>query len=251
MIEGFLSPGVVETPAFGVISPHAGYPYSGAIAGEVFSRVRIPKRILILGPNHHGYGHPAAIFPSGVWHTPLGPVSVDGELVGHLLKKSSRFEPDKISHQFEHSIEVQIPFLQVRRPDLLIVPICVGSMPLEELIEIGEQIGEAIASFPEEILLVASTDMTHYAAGAQARKQDMRAIEKIKNLDPRGLFKIVREEKISMCGVLPVVIMLKAALKLGAKEAVLVHYGNSGDITGDQSQVVGYAGMIVPRPEKD
>lgn len=244
-VSGFLRGGDGETAALGIVAPHAGYVYSGAIAGETFARVRVPDRVLVLGPNHHGAGHPAALFPEGSWVTPLGEVPVDADLGEAILRECPLMAPDALAHRREHSLEVQIPFIQARAPRAAIVPVCLGLLPLGDLIDLGKGMGRALASRPGEVLMVASSDMTHYESGEAAREKDGRALERLLALDPEGLWHTVRAGRISMCGVAPVVVMLAAARHLGATSATLVRYGNSGDVTGDQSQVVGYAGVLV------
>jgi AmmeMemoRadiSam system protein B len=234
-----------KRPACGILSPHAGYVYSGSIAGKTFSQVEIPPRIVILGPNHHGFGPPAAVYPSGTWLTPLGKIGIDSRLAQDILKSCPGMTADEGAHRFEHSLEVQVPFIQTLAPDAAIVPICLGSSPLENLLEMGMSLGDLLSGQGQKVLMVASSDMTHYEPGAVAREKDQRALDRILDLDPAGLFRTVREGEISMCGVVPVVVMLAAARQMDAKKATLVHYGNSGDVTGDQSQVVGYAGVIV------
>jgi len=230
--------------AIGVMAPHAGYVYSGRIAGMTFGRVKIQNRVVILGPNHHGFGAPQALFPAGNWQTPLGEVPVDRELGAELMAMCPQLRPDESAHQAEHSLEVMVPFLQMLNPAVRIVPICLGHNGLRDLLELGDGLGRAIAKSSHPVLLVASTDMTHYESGAAARAKDLLALEQVLALDPSGLYQTVRQHGITMCGVLPVVAMLAAAKILGAKEASLVHYGNSGEVTGDQQQVVGYAGVL-------
>jgi len=229
----------------GVMAPHAGYVYSGGIAGATFARAEIPDRVVILGPNHHGIGAPQALFTSGAWSTPLGEVSIDADLATRLLQECPRLETDERAHRAEHSLEVMVPFLQELNPKVRIVPICLGRSSLQDLLELGESLGRAVKGIDEPVLLVASTDMTHYESGQAARTKDQLALEQVLALDPAGLYQTVRQYGISMCGVYPVVAMLAAAKVLGAREATLVHYGNSGDVTGDQQQVVGYAGVLV------
>ncbi len=245
MLTGFMPTPKTLHQAVGIISPHAGYPYSGAIAGQTFSQVKAPERAIILGPNHHGYGHPWAVYPEGCWLTPLGKCAVDGELVTRILEDCPGTGADKLAHKYEHSLEVQLPFLQILSPSLQIVPICLGGGALQDLLEFGENLGRVIQNYPKSTLMVASSDMTHYEPDVIARRKDMKAIERILELDPNGLWETVRKHKISMCGVLSVVVMLSAAKFLGASKATLVHYGNSGDATQDFAQVVGYAGVLI------
>ena len=245
MLKEFMPAGQTSCRPFGVISPHAGYIYSGAIAGETFAKIKAPDRAIILGPNHHGYGHPWAVYPEGAWITPLGECPVDVELVERIINDCPGTGKDKLAHKFEHSLEVQLPFLQTLAPDLKIVPICLGGGTLPELVEFGRNLGQVIKDLLIRVLMVASSDMTHYEPDVIARKKDMKAIDHILALDPAGLYNTVRKNKISMCGVLPVVVMLSAAKYLGATRATLIHYGSSGDTTQDFSQVVGYAGILI------
>ncbi|PLX81925.1 MAG: AmmeMemoRadiSam system protein B [Desulfuromonas sp.] len=245
MVKGFLSSEVPPRPALGIVSPHAGYIYSGAIAGQTFARVEVPRRVVILGPNHHGLGQPGAVFRAGAWATPLGESLIDEELTGALIARCPALVADEAAHRMEHSLEVQLPFVQVRSPRASIVPICLASLSLSSLLQTGEALAEVLSSCPDEVLMVASSDMTHYESSETARAKDMQALERIEALDPEGLYRVVRNRGISMCGVLPVVVMLAASVRLGARQATLVNYGNSGDVTGDNDQVVGYAGVVI------
>ncbi|MFO7984120.1 MAG: AmmeMemoRadiSam system protein B [Desulfuromonadales bacterium] len=232
-------------PAKGLVSPHAGYIYSGAIAGQVFASSSLPDKIVILGPNHHGFGHPGAVFARGSWRTPLSETQIDEELAGQLIDRCSLLEDDSVAHAREHSIEVQLPFIQFLAPQATIVPICIGHHNLDDLMMIGRCIAEVLAQIPEDVLLVASTDMSHYESAHNARKKDLLAIDMIRGLDPEGLYQVVSDQRISMCGVMPVVSMLEATRLLGANSAELLCYGTSGDVTGDETEVVGYAGLTV------
>jgi hypothetical protein len=241
-----LIPSVAERrPAFGVISPHAGYIYSGGVAGRTFAAVTIPSEVVILGPNHHGVGHQAAIYAHGAWEMPQGRVLVAEALAEAILATCPMTAADTAAHRFEHSLEVQVPFLQTLAGELAIVPICIGRLPLEVLLALGDGLAAALRTRPVRPLLVASTDMTHYESGETARRKDDLALQQVLALDPAGLYQTVSANRISMCGVLPTVIMLQAAKALGASRAELVCYANSGDVTGDQREVVGYAGVIV------
>jgi hypothetical protein len=230
---------------FGVLSPHAGYVYSGGVAGRTFATVMIPPEVVILGPNHHGVGHQAAVYAHGGWDTPLGTVPIAEALAAAVLVACPLTAADTAAHRFEHSLEVQVPFLQTLAGDLAIVPICIGRLPLEELLALGDGLAVALRTRPVRPLLVASTDMTHYESGETARRKDELALQQVLALDPAGLYRTVSANRISMCGVLPTVIMLQAARALGASRAELVCYANSGDVTGDQREVVGYAGVVV------
>jgi AmmeMemoRadiSam system protein B len=244
-VDSLIMTAGAEQPAIALMSPHAGYVYSGSVAGQTFSNVKIPAEVILLGPNHHGRGHMAAVFASGAWETPLGQTIIADELAKRILTECPMTAEDTVAHRFEHSLEVQLPFLQLRAPQASIVPICISRMPLEMLLKLGDGLARAVLSGSGQPLIVASTDMTHYESGNVARKKDCLALEKVLALDPGGLYAVVQEYGISMCGVLPTVVMLQAARALGAVNAELIAYSNSGDVTGDQSEVVGYAGVRI------
>lgn len=231
--------------AIGIISPHAGYVYSGKVAGDVISSVLIPPKVILLGPNHTGVGTRCAIMTSGSWELPNGEVRVDVPLAERIMAGTDLIHLDETAHSREHSIEVQVPFLIHERPDVSIVPLALMWMKLKACREIGSAIAAAIKGCGEEVLILASSDMTHYESAAAAKEKDHMAIDRVLDLDPEGLFHTVMDESISMCGVIPTTVMLFAAKALGATKASLVKYATSGDVTGDNSQVVGYAGMIV------
>jgi AmmeMemoRadiSam system protein B len=231
--------------AIGCIAPHAGYIYSGHVAGAVFSRVDVPTRCLVLCPNHTGVGHALAIMSEGGWKTPIGDVPIDTALAQALKQHFPALDEDASAHRGEHAAEVELPFLLLRQPGLRFVPIALGTAKFELLEQLGKALGEVIAGQKEAVFMVASSDMNHYESDAVTRVKDSRALQKILALDPRGLFDVVLKEDISMCGFGPAVAMLTAARALGAKSAELVKYATSGDISGDRDMVVGYAGVIV------
>lgn len=241
----YLQPQKEPLPAIGIMVPHAGYVYSGAIAGQTFARVQVPERILLLGPNHTGYGAERAVYPSGSWQTPLGETTIDSFLAGQIVARCEEATADELAHRFEHSLEVQLPFIQVKSPRAQLVPLCLSHGPLAGLLKFGRCLGRLLAEQKGPTLLVASTDMTHFESAESARLKDMKALQRVLALDPEGLYHVVVRERISMCGVVPTVVMLAAALELGAQKASLVHYGHSGDISGDTSEVVGYAGVVI------
>ena len=231
--------------AIGIISPHAGYIYSGAAAGELISAVTIPKKIIILGPNHTGLGPAASIMAEGMWSLPNGNVNIDSHLAEKLISNAEILSSDRLAHAREHSIEVQIPFLLHQRQDIDIVPIALMGLSIDSCRELGHSIAKAIISSDEDVLIVASSDMTHYESAESAERKDHMAIEKILALDPEGLLDVVVRNQISMCGVIPATVMLFAAKELGATKATLLRYTNSGEVSGDYEKVVGYAGMMV------
>ncbi len=244
-LEGYLEKEVRQQAAVGCVVPHAGIMYSGHVAGAVYARLELPPTVVILGPNHTGMGSPLAIMSEGTWETPLGSVSIDTELAAAIQRACPALEDDPHAHRAEHSLEVQVPFLQFLKPDLRIVPIALGVGGYEPLQELGEALASVLTTASPCPLLVASTDLNHYEPENIGRIKDHKAIDAILALDPRGLYETVRRERITMCGYGPTVAMLTAARLLGAEKAELIRYATSGDVTGDRSHVVGYAGIIV------
>jgi MEMO1 family protein len=244
-IDSYLSPLQERVSAIGCMVPHAGYMYSGKVAGAVFSRLQIPSCCIVLCPNHTGRGHPLAITKEGEWRTPLGSVPIDCDLAGELMRHFPVLSEDSAAHRVEHAIEVELPFLQVCRPDLTFVPIAIGTGQLVILEQLGEALAEVLKQTKKEVLIVASSDMNHYEDDATTRVKDRKAIEKILALDAPGLHETVMNEGISMCGFGPAVAMLTAARQLGAEKAELVQYATSADVSGDRNVVVGYAGILI------
>jgi AmmeMemoRadiSam system protein B len=235
--------------AIGCVAPHAGYIYSGSVAGAVYSRMEIPEHCVILCPNHTGKGRPLAVMANTRWQTPLGEVGADADLTARLLRAFPALQEDSAAHRGEHAIEVQLPFLQTLQSQLSIVPIAIGTRDFDVLHELGKGLADVIAARREEnqekVLIIASSDMNHYESDAIARVKDHKAIERVLALDARGLWNVVMDENISMCGFGPTVVMLTAAKRLGATSATLVKYATSGEVSGDYESVVGYAGIIV------
>ena len=231
--------------ALGCVVPHAGYMYSGHVAGAVFQRLELPARYIILCPRHYREGQALAIMSEGTWRTPLGEAKIDSALAVELKKACPLLREDSVAHQMEHSLEVQLPFLQQLAGDFQFVPIALGTDRFAALEELGQAIGDVLAQKKEPVLLVASSDMNHYESDDVTRKKDRKAIDKILALDPRGLFDTVRHEGITMCGFGPAVSMMTAARLLGGTRAEVIRYATSGDITGDRDEVVGYAGIAV------
>ncbi|MHB1390356.1 MAG: AmmeMemoRadiSam system protein B [Thermoleophilia bacterium] len=244
MVEQLLGPGPA-TPALGVMTPHAGYIYSGAVAGEVYGAVAMTDTFVILGPNHTGLGPAAAIMTAGTWRLPGGDARVDAALAQSILDACPLLTADETAHQHEHSIEVQLPFLQYLKPALSFVPISLMLADFDSCRRIGDAIADVVRREERSVLIIASSDMTHYESQATAQEKDNLALARIQDLDPAGLMETVFANAISMCGVAPATVMLQACVQLGAQRARLVRYATSGDVTGDYSQVVGYAGVIV------
>jgi AmmeMemoRadiSam system protein B len=244
-VNSYLSPSEAPVPALGCVAPHAGYIYSGHVAGAVYARLDVPRQCIVLCPNHTGRGQPLSIMARGRWETPLGQVGIGDPLATALLKACPELQEDSEAHRAEHAVEVQLPFLQARQPRLSFVPIALGTSRYESLAALGDAIAGVIALQKEPALIVASSDMNHYEPDPITRVKDHKAIDRILALDPRGLYDTVIDEHISMCGFGPTIAMLTAAKKLGATRAELVKYATSGDISGDRDMVVGYAGVIV------
>lgn len=235
---------VVEN-AIGVMAPHAGYMYSGAVAGAVYGSVKVPGKLVVLGPNHTGIGSRASVMAKGRWRMPLGDVPIDEDLAREMLAGSQVLSEDATAHVFEHSIEVQLPFLQYLHPGITFVPISLMVNDAASCSDIGAAVAAAISRRRDRVLIVASSDMSHYERQNEAERKDMMALEKVLELDPDGLLETVDENSISMCGVAPTAAMLYAARELGASRGTLIKYQTSGDVTGDINQVVGYAGVVV------
>jgi AmmeMemoRadiSam system protein B len=242
-LEGAQSPAAAPVA---LLAPHAGYLYSGRTAGRVYGSVEVPGRALLLGPNHTGFGRPAAVWSQGPWLTPLGPVAVDETAAAALVDAHPALEADAAAHLREHALEVQLPFLQSRNPRVAIVPVCLADCGLPTLLSMGAAMAGVLAESPAgSWLIVVSSDMTHYRPREAARRQDELAIRRLEEVDAEGLYHTVREHGISMCGVVPAVVGLAAAARLGATRGHLVDYSCSGDVTGDDSDVVAYAGLTI------
>lgn len=244
-VESYLSPSQTHVQAIACMVPHAGYAYSGQVAGAVFSRIEIPPSCIVLCPNHTGLGHPLAIMKDGAWRTPLGDLPIDSELAAQLLEAFPALVEDSEAHRSEHAIEVELPFLQVAKPNVKFVPVGVGTGHLLLLEGLGEALASVIQAYQERVLIIASSDMNHYEDDATTRVKDRKAINQILELSPRGLHETVINDSISMCGFGPTVAMLTATKRLGAQKAELIQYATSGDVSGDRETVVGYAGIIV------
>ncbi len=240
-----VSTGEPKLRAIGCVVPHAGYLYSGHVAGAVYERLELTQRYIILCPNHTGAGHPLALMQDGAWRTPLGNAPIDQKLADLLLKAFPLLNVDSYAHRAEHALEVQLPFLQVLDRDFQFVPIVIGTARLDVLRALGESIAKSIEDLGERVMVIASSDMNHYENDANTRVKDRLAINRLLALDPLGLYEVVNQHDISMCGYGAAVAMLIAARRLGASGAELIKYATSGDVSGDRDVVVGYAGVAV------
>jgi MEMO1 family protein len=236
-------PPPVPAPVRACLVPHAGYVYSGHVTGAVLRRIALPRKIIVLGVRHRPRGEPAAILSTGAWRTPLGDAPIDEPLAEALGKACPLLREDSAAHSAEHSLEVQLPFLQVLVPDFRFVPVALGTVHFEDLVSVGQALGRVLAG-REDVLLLTTSDLNHYEDDATTRRKDRKAIDQLLALDARGLYDTCRSEEISMCGLGPAVAMLTALNVLGARRSDLVKYATSADVSGDRSAVVGYAGLL-------
>jgi AmmeMemoRadiSam system protein B len=247
MISSFVDESAQKIDVLGCILPHAGYIYSGKVAACTISGVKIKDTVVILGPNHTGQGATFSIMPQGAWQTPLGNLEINSQLAGLFLDKSGYLEADSLAHLDEHSLEVELPILQYFRNDFKIVPIAIKSDDLSELNAVGQELATVVIEndLSSSVMFIASSDLTHYEPQASAEKKDALAIEAILDLDENKLEAVIDKFEISMCGFAPIAILIKVAKLLGAKRGRLIKYQTSGDVNGDKSSVVGYAGITI------
>jgi AmmeMemoRadiSam system protein B len=232
----------------GAVVPHAGLMYSGAVAAALYAEVDMPARAVILCPNHTGAGREVAVSPAAQWLTPFGPAAVDRELATEIMERDRLFESDSRAHAREHSLEVQLPFLQERVAGFRFVPICLATRHYETCEQLGATLAEVIDAHRrsgEAIAILASSDLNHYEDQTTTLRKDQRVIDCVLALDPRGLWDAVERESISMCGFIPTTVMLIASRRLGARSARLVRHATSGDVNGDYTAVVGYASIVI------
>ncbi len=244
MLAKYVDKKAPKEEVVGLLMPHAGYIYSGAVAGAAISRVSFKDTFIIIGPSHSGRGKPFSVMPEGTWRTPLGEVEVDEELARKIIEFSKYAEEDYAAHENEHAVEVQVPFLQYIKPDVKIVPVILLGASDVIYKEIGQAIARAIKKLKREAVILASGDMTHYEPQQAAQEKDMKAVEAMLALDADELTRRYNTRHMTMCAHGPVVALITAAKELGATGAELVKYQTSGDATGDYSSVVGYAGVI-------
>ncbi len=245
LVRRYLAASDAETPAFLAMVPHAGYIYSGAIAGETLASVVLPETVLLLGPNHTGLGTPLSIWPQGRWLLPGAHLEVDETLAARILDAVPSVQPDHLAHVQEHSLEVILPFLWVKNQKTRIVPLAVAEHRAETLFAAAKDLANVLRQWGKPVLMIVSSDMSHFLTAEEAKTRDSLVVRAILDLDPQELLATVRTKNISMCGVLPMAMGLAAAKELGAVTAQLIRYGNSGEQSGDFSQVVGYAGVVV------
>ncbi len=239
----FVGDGANARARVAVMAPHAGYVYSGGVAGRVFGATEVPRRVVVLAPNHTGRGKWGAVWAKGALELPGGALPVDEALCEKLL--GLPLEADREAHRHEHALEVELPFLRARRGDVTITPIVLGPLELDECLELGARLARVASSLDEPILVVASSDMSHYLPDDETRRIDQRALAPLLNVDAENLFRTVRDEEITMCGIIPATVMLAYARARNAARAELVAYATSADAFGDRDRVVGYAGVTI------
>jgi AmmeMemoRadiSam system protein B len=229
------------------VAPHAGYVYSGGVAGKLYGHLDVPQTVILLGPNHSGSGAAVAVAPHERWRTPLGDLPIATGLGRRLVDRAPLATFDPRAHSREHSLEVQLPFLLARRPDLEVLPVCLAHLRLDDCLDLGRILARLVSDFAEPVGIVASSDMSHYLSEEEANRLDHLAIDAALTRDPARLYETVHRHGITMCGVVPATVALAAANELGAVGAHLVAYQTSGAASGDFSAVVGYAGMCFHR----
>ena len=234
----------------GLVCPHAGYMYSGAVAANAFFSLATdgkPDTVVILGPNHTGLGNPLSAMNKGAWRTPLGDVQIDEEVAKAISKETGILDFDEIAHRHEHSIEVQLPFLQyLYGSNFRFVPICFLMQDLQSAQEIGRALAEVLAN--RNAVVIASSDFTHYESQANVNRKDLAALKALEALDEKQFYNVIESENVSACGYAPIGALITYAKGLGATKAEVLRHQTSGDITGDKSSVVGYAAAIVKKP---
>lgn len=240
-----MHPTIKKVRAKAIIAPHAGYIFSGGVAGLVYSAIEPPEAFILLGPNHTGLGRAVSVMSAGKWDVPGATLDVDADLAQSIIRRAPICSPDEEAHIHEHSLEVQLPFIARVSPKAGIVPISIMQASLAELMELGRALAAVVKESKRHIVVAASTDMCHFLDEDETRRRDKFALERISALDPEGLYNVVRSKDISMCGYMPTVAAISAALALGATEARLLRYTTSAEASGDFDRVVGYAGYVI------
>jgi len=242
-------PGNKNNTVLGLIVPHAGYEYSGPVAAHSYAQLAtagLVESVIILGPNHTGLGSGVSTMTEGEWTTPLGDVPIDTELAKEIVKECDIIDVEEDAHRNEHSIEVQLPFLQYIYPRRFkFVPICMMLQDLQTSIEVGEAVAKVAQQHGATI--IASSDWTHYEPQKIAEAKDRQAIEAALKMDPKRFQATIEEKRVTACGYGPVTAMIHGVKRIGAEKSSLLTYKTSGDVTGDRSSVVGYAAATFER----
>ncbi len=239
LLEKFFTGVKPEGNPLGIVSPHAGYIYSGQVAATAFGAIPpgFSGTFVVIGPSHRGYINCVSEMP---WETPLGVVDTDDEFV-----RSLDIETDELSHRDEHSLEVQIPFIKYRFPRARIAPVMMGQQDYASAMRLAEKLFHAIRQTKRDIKIVASSDFSHYVEKEKAQTDDLWAIDPLLTLDTKEFYRRIEERRITTCGYGPITAMVAACTRLGASTAKLIRYATSGDVTGDFKEVVGYASIAV------
>jgi len=229
----------------GLVCPHAGYMFSGAVAANAYYALASdgkPDTVVILGPNHTGYGSGLAVAAEGLWRTPLGDAEVDGETASEIARETRIVDVDEVAHQFEHSVEVQLPFLQYLYGSAFkFVPMCFQMQDLASAVEVGKALAKVLAD--KNAVIIASSDMTHYEPQRNAVAKDMAVLKAVETMDEKRFYSVIEKQNVTACGYGPIAALVVAAKATGVKEANLLCYKTSGDVSGDYSRVVGYAAV--------
>jgi hypothetical protein len=244
-VNEYIDTSVKKERVIGAVCPHAGLMYSGPVAGAVYSAIDFPETFILIGPNHTGLGARISLMESGEWEIPTGTFRIDEKLSYRIAMNVPIVTKDAKAHMFEHSLEVQLPFIAYFSQKAQIVPISILSASVDDCRALGEGIARAVQTAGYPVVLIASSDMSHYVPDTVAKEKDKKAIDRIVALDPEGLYETVLRERISMCGYLPVTTLIFAAKALGAHSARLVKYATSAEVSGDYDHVVGYAGIVL------
>ena len=244
-VEQYINRNAQKEKAIALIVPHAGLIYSGPVAGAVYSSIEFPETFVFIGPNHTGLGAQISLMESGEWEIPTGVIRIDEKVSHKIAMNVPLVTKDVQAHLFEHSLEVQLPFITYLSKEIKIVPIVILSASVKECRMLGEGIAKAVRDVGYPVIIAASSDMSHYVSDEVAKKKDGKAIDRILSLDPEGLYEIVVKERISMCGYIPATAVLFTAKALGAQSAKLVKYSTSAEVSGDYEHVVGYAGIVL------
>jgi AmmeMemoRadiSam system protein B len=239
------APAAAPVAALAAVCPHAGWEYSGALAGKLAAALEVPRRLLVLAPNHTGHGVRGAVWPDGTWRLPGVDVPVDAAFCRALCDESTLLAPDQAAHEEEHAIEVLLPLFAARQPALRIAPVVLGGLSWGECETLAGAVARVVRAAEGPTLIVASSDMNHYRPVAETRRLDEKALAPLEALDAHGLYDTVRREAITMCGYIPATVALLAARALGATRATRVGYATSADAGGDPQRVVGYAAVAI------
>jgi MEMO1 family protein len=246
---GRLPPSDLVRKIYGIVSPHAGYLYSGSVAANGYYSISSSRfnNVILVGPNHYGLGSFVATTMDGIWESPMGEVLVNPQVAKDIASRATLMDIDEFAHSRDHCLEVQIPFLLYTSEKFRIVPIILTNQDEYVALEVGFAISDTIKEWApkgEEFMLIASSDFTHYESNSEAHRKDSQLIESILSLDVRAFYSTLRQYNVSACGYGAIATIMIAAKNLGASQGELLRYATSGDVTGDKSSVVGYSSIL-------